>query len=70
VTLPPAAAGTVLGAFVLGFGSVFLAATVAIGVGRDALLSRFGSRNETLVRAAGVLLVLAGLGQLAIALAV
>ena len=69
VSLPTVEALAVLGAYAAGFGVLFLAATVAIGVGRDALLQRLAGHTETMFRAAGVVLVLAGLGQLYVALA-
>jgi cytochrome c-type biogenesis protein len=56
-------AGTALvfGAYVAGFVLFMLAATVAVAVGQEAFLERFRSRSRTLTRAAGVVLVLAGI---------
>jgi cytochrome c-type biogenesis protein len=66
-TVPPAHAVVVLGAYTAGFGVLVLGATVAIAVGRDALLEWLAGRRSTLNRVAGVALVLAGIGQLFVA---
>ncbi|MHB9286698.1 cytochrome c biogenesis protein CcdA [Halobacteriales archaeon Cl-PHB] len=68
VTFPPAAALVVVGAYAVGFGLLMLGATVAIAVGRDALVQWLGNRQGVLNAAAGVVLVLAGIGQLYVAL--
>ena len=62
-------AGTVLvlGAYTATFGVLMLAATVATAVGHDALLGRMASRAGLLTKAAGVVIVLAGLGQIFVA---
>jgi cytochrome c-type biogenesis protein len=64
-----AAPGTavVLGAYAAGFASLMLAATVITAVGRQALLDTAVTRAAVMTRVAGVVLVLAGLAQLAIA---
>lgn len=67
-TLPPVGALAVFGAYALGFGVLLLGATVAIAVGRDALLNRLAGHSRGINRAAGVVLVLAGIGQLWVAL--
>jgi cytochrome c-type biogenesis protein len=64
--LPLAGAAVVLAAYAAGFTVVMLSATVAIAVGRRALLDRFGSHAGTLTRVAGVVLVAAGVVQLSI----
>lgn len=60
----------VLGAYAAGFAVLMLAATVMTAVGRQALLDTALARAGTLTRVAGVVLVLAGLAQLAIAYSV
>lgn len=62
-------AGTafVFGAFITGFAIFMLAATVAVAIGQEAFLERFRSRSQLLTRAAGVVLVAAGLLELYIA---
>lgn len=62
-------AGTafVFGAYIAGFAIFMLAATVAVAVGQEAFLERFRSRSRLLTRAAGVVLVAAGIIQLYIA---
>lgn len=64
-----AAAGTalVLGAYAAGFASLMLAATVVTAVGRQALLDSAVARTGTMTKVAGVVLILAGFAQLAIA---
>jgi cytochrome c-type biogenesis protein len=69
-TAPPTHAVVVLGAYTAGFGLLVLGATVAIAVGRDALLDWLAGRRSTLNRAAGAMLVLAGVGQLIVAVPV
>lgn len=66
LTYPPGDALVVLGAYAAGFGVLMLAATVAIAVGRNALLERLTQHRHRLEQAAGAALVLAGIGQLAI----
>jgi hypothetical protein len=51
-------------------GRLVLGATVAIAVGRDALLDWLAGRRSTLNRVAGAMLVLAGIGQLIVAVPV
>jgi cytochrome c-type biogenesis protein len=63
-TAPSVHAAIVLGAYTAGFGVLVLGATVAIAVGRDALLNWLAGRRSTLNRVAGVALVLAGVGQM------
>jgi len=62
-------AGTVLvlGAYATSFGALMLAATIATAVGHDALLGRMASRAGLLTKAAGVVIVLAGLAQIYVA---
>lgn len=66
VTFPPGQALVVLGAYALGFGVLLLGATVAIAVGRDALVGWLGERRAMLDAAAGLALVLAGVAQVAL----
>lgn len=66
LTYPAGDALVVLGAYATGFSVLMLGATVAIAVGRNALLKRVLDRRNLLERAAGVALVLAGIGQLVI----
>lgn len=68
-TLPPVGALAVLGAYAAGFGVLLLGATLAIAVGQDAVLGRLAGRDRLINRVAGVVLVLAGVGQLVVALA-
>jgi len=65
--LSVAATSVVLGAYAGGFVLLMLSATVAIAVGRQSLLDRFRGAGPTLTRAAGGILVFAGLAQLYIA---
>ena len=69
VSLDLAVGGTalVLAAYALGFAVLMLAATVAVAIGQEALLSRFTGHAGTLTRVAGVVLVLAGFAQLYLA---
>ena len=66
LTYPPGSALVVLGAYAAGFGVLMLAATVAIAVGRNAILERLLEHRALLERGAGVALVLAGIGQLVV----
>lgn len=66
LTYPAGPALVVLGAYAAGFSVLMLAATVAIAVGRNALLERVLDHRHRLEQAAGVALVLAGIGQLVI----
>lgn len=62
-------AGTllVLGAYAGAFAALMLAATVTTAIGKQALVSRFAGHAGTMTRVAGVVLVIAGVVQLAIA---
>jgi len=66
LTYPPGSALLVLGSYAAGFSSLMLAATVAIAVGRNALLERVLDHRDLLEKGAGVALVLAGIAQLVI----
>jgi len=57
----------VLAAYAGTFGVLMLAATVATAVGHDALVTRMRSHSGLLTKAAGVVIVLAGLIQLYVA---
>lgn len=65
--LPAGGTVLVLGAYAAGFALLMLAATVMTAVGRQALLDHAVARAGTLTKVAGVVIVLAGLAQLAIA---
>lgn len=67
-TFPPTDTVVVLGTYAAGFGGLLVAATVAIAVGHDALLERFGRHRSAVNTAAGVALVAAGAWQLVVAL--
>ena len=62
-------AGTalVLGSYAAGFAALMLAVTVMTAIGRQAVLDHAASRAGTLTKVAGVVIVLAGILQLAIA---
>jgi cytochrome c-type biogenesis protein len=62
-------AGTllVLGAYAGAFAALMLAATITTAIGKQALVSRFAGHAGTMTRVAGVVLVIAGVVQLAIA---
>lgn len=66
LTYPAGSALVVLGAYAAGFSVLMLAATVAIAVGRNALLERLLDHRDLLETGAGVALILAGIGQLII----
>lgn len=67
VGLSVAGTALVLGAYASAFSLLMLAATVAVAVGRSTLVGQFAGYAPQLTRAAGVVIVLAGLGQLYIA---
>lgn len=69
LTYPAGSAALVVGAYAAGFGALMLAATVAIAVGHTALLERVRDHRDHLETVAGAGLVLAGFGQIAIAIA-
>jgi cytochrome c-type biogenesis protein len=60
----PTGAVAVLGAYALGMSVLMVGVTVAIALGRDALLGRIRANAGQLSRVAGVVLVVAGLVQL------
>ena len=60
----------VLGAYAGTFGLLMLAATVATAIGHDAVVGRMTAHSGLLTRAAGVVIVIAGLIQLYVALQV
>ncbi len=70
LTLSPAGTALVLGGYAASFGVFMLAATVAIAVGHSFGTERLAGNVDRLVRLAGVVLVLAGIGQLYVALVV
>ena len=69
-TASTAATLAIIGAYAGVFAALMLAVTVATAVGHGVGLGRLGRHTDRLVRLAGVVLVLAGLGQLWVALAV
>lgn len=64
LSLPTAGTLAVFLAYAGSLGLLLTAATVAIAVGSDLGLERLGDRPDLLQRAAGVVLVIAGVGQL------
>ena len=67
LTMTPVETALVLGSYVGAFAALMLSVTVAIAVGYNLGAARFAGYTEALVRAAGALLVLAGLGQVYVA---
>ena len=67
LTMSAGAAAIVLGAYVGGFGVLMLAVTVATAVGYEIGAGRIAARSQLLNRLAGVVLILAGSGQLYVA---
>jgi cytochrome c-type biogenesis protein len=67
VALSPGASVLVLTAYAGSFAALVLAATVAVAIGHDALAGRLRPHGATLSRLAGVVLVLAGVGQMYLA---
>jgi cytochrome c-type biogenesis protein len=67
VALSPGASVLVLAAYAGSFAALVLAATVAVAIGHDALAGRLRPHGATLSRLAGVVLVLAGVGQMYLA---
>jgi cytochrome c-type biogenesis protein len=59
----------ILGAYAGSVGALIIVATVATGVGHEALVGRVSEHVEILTKLAGGVLVVAGLGQLYLALA-
>ncbi|MFA9518281.1 cytochrome c biogenesis CcdA family protein [Halopenitus sp. H-Gu1] len=68
LTFGPAGTVVVLGAYGGSFGMLVLVVTVATGVGYDLFAERVAAHAETVRRVAGIVLMLAGLAQAAIAL--
>lgn len=66
-TMSATAAATVLGAYAASFGGLLLAVTVATAVGHGVGAGRIAGHVDRLVTLAGVVLVVAGLGQLYVA---
>ena len=66
-TFPPAGSLLVLGAYAAGLGALLLGATVTIAVGHAGVVGRLTRHRRLVDRAAGVALVLAGIGQLIVA---
>ncbi|MEF8778767.1 MAG: cytochrome c biogenesis protein CcdA [Natronomonas sp.] len=69
LTFSTAGTAFVLGSYAGSFGVLMVVATVATGVGHDALVGRVSEQVDTLTRVAGAVLVVAGIGQLYLALA-
>lgn len=70
MTLPAAEAMLVLGAYAGGFAALMLSVTVATAVGYEIGAGLLAGHVDRLVRLGGVALILAGVGQLYVALAV
>lgn len=70
VTLSPLGSVAVLGAYAGAFAVLVLAATIAAAVGYDVLNERLAAHGGLLSRVAGGVLVVAGVAQLALAIAV
>lgn len=68
VAMPVADAALVLGTFAATFGTLMLGVTVATAVGRDLSAGLLADHVHRLTRLAGVVLILAGIGQLYTAL--
>lgn len=68
LTLPPSGTVLVLGAYAGSVGVLMVVTTIATAVGHDALTDRIVGNIETITRLAGVVLVLAGLGQIYVVL--
>lgn len=68
LTLSTAETALVLGAYAGGFAVLMLSVTVAIAVGHNLGADRIAPRSGLLVRLAGAVIVLAGVGQLYVAL--
>lgn len=68
VGLSPVGSVLVLAAYAGSFAVLVLAATVAVAIGHDALAGRLAPHGATLTRVAGVVLVVAGVGQVYLAL--
>jgi cytochrome c-type biogenesis protein len=67
VTLPPTVAAAVVGAYAAGVAVPLLLVTLAVGVGFDLTTGRLVGQGVRLERLAGVVLVVAGIGQLVVA---
>ncbi|WP_049925042.1 cytochrome c biogenesis CcdA family protein [Halopiger goleimassiliensis] len=68
LTMPPFEAALVLGTYAAGFGALMVAATVATASGYAISAGRIAEHVDRVIRIAGVVLVLAGIGQLYVAL--
>lgn len=69
LTMPTFETAVVLGAYAGGFGALMLSVTVATAVGHAVGVGRLAGHVDRLVRFGGLVLVLAGLGQLYVAVA-
>lgn len=67
LTMSPVETALVLGSYAGGFAALMLSVTVAIAAGYNLGAGRLASYTELFVRLAGVVLILAGLGQLYVA---
>lgn len=70
VTMPAHEAALVLGAYAGGFAVLMLSVTVATAIGHAVGAGRLAGHVDRLVKLGGVVLILAGLGQLYVAFAV
>lgn len=67
LTLPPATAATVVGVYAAGVALPLLGVTLAVGAGVDVAADQLAGHGSLLERLAGVVLALAGVGQLVVA---
>ncbi|ELY88490.1 cytochrome c-type biogenesis protein [Natrinema altunense JCM 12890] len=67
LTMPPLETALVLGTYAVGFGSLTVAITVATAFGYELGAGRIAGSVDRVVRLAGVVLIVAGLGQLYVA---
>jgi cytochrome c-type biogenesis protein len=67
LALPPTVAAAVVGAYAGSVALPLLAVTVAVGTGTDVATDRLAASGDRIESLAGIVLVLAGLGQVAVA---
>lgn len=68
LTLSTSEAALVMGSYAAGFAVLMLSVTVAVAVGHSLSADRVASHSDRLVRIAGAVIVLAGVGQIYVAL--
>lgn len=67
LTMPAGATAAVLGTYAGTFGILMLAVTVATAVGHDVGGEKLAKHGDTITRLAGIVLIVAGIGQLYVA---